>query len=327
MRCRFCTAILLLVCCSPASAHAISMSSGYATVIGNHVEYLLRMPVYEMAQGKDPARALFSHIRFTSGFETGRVTGQECHADPAGGNYICAANYQFGQAIERLGVECSFYEVTVGNHIHMLHAERDGKSDQAILDAAFPSSTLAFRPPTAVEVAVTQAGAGAVRVFANYFQLLLLAALALAARGRRELLLNGAAFLLGECAGTVAILRSGWQPSPRFAEAAAALALAYLAFEIMAFPKSRGRWILALLFGGFAGMFFAAFVGQSGYLAGWVLTGAGLAGAVVLGVALLAGFGLGKLRLSERVKAMAIRVASAGLFAAGAIWFFVRLRG
>ena len=40
------------------------------------------------------------------------------------------------------------------------------------------------------------------------------------------------------------ILRADWQPSPRFAEAAAALALAYLALEILAFPQSRGRWLL-----------------------------------------------------------------------------------
>jgi hypothetical protein len=303
------------------------MSSGFVTVSGSQVEYLLRMPKYEMTQVKDPAGALFSHIRFTSGFETGRVRGQECHDDAASGNYICAADYQFSQPVERLGVECTFYEVTVGNHIHMLHAERAGKSDQAILDSAFPSATLAFRPPTAAELAVEQSGAGALRVWTNSFQLLLLAALAIAARRKRELLLTGSAFLAGECAGALGILRAGWEPSPRFAEAAAALALAYLAFEVIAFPKSRGRWMLALLFGGFAGMYFAAFISQSGYRAGWVLTGAAFAGASLLALALIAGYGIGKMRISAWHRIIAVRAAAVALFSVGAVWFVLRLRG
>ena len=297
------------------------MSTGYATVTGNHVEYILRMPQYEMAHVKDPA-SLFDHIRFSSGFETGRRTGQECHDDPATSTYLCAANYEFSSPIDRLGVECTFYEVTVPNHIHMLHAERNGKSDQAILDSSFPSATLAFRPPTTFEIALEQSGAGAERVVTNAVQLLLLIALAIASRSRRELAIMAAAFLAGECLSTVAILHSSWQPSPRFAEAAAALALAYLALEIVAFPKSSGRWLLALIFGAFEGMYFSIFLGESGYRAGYVLPGAALAGAVVLLIAVLALY-----LIPIRYRPPLSRITASLLLVTGAIWFYLRLRG
>ncbi len=310
-----------------AAAHVISMSTGYVTVNGTSVEYLLRMPQYEMAHVRDPEHALFAHIRFTSGFETGRVTGRECHRDPASGNYICAANYAFSQPVERLGVDCSFHEITVSNHIHMLHAERAGKTDQAILDAAFPTATLGFRPPTPAELAVEQSGAGAMRVWTNSIQLLLLVALALAARSRPELLWTGLAWLAGECAGTLAILRTGWQPSPRFAEAAAALALAYLALEILAFPKSGGRWMLALLFGGFSAMYFALFVSESGYQTGWVLTGTAFAAGTVLCAGALIGFAFSRLPLRDIYRAIASKAAAGGLLTLGIFWFCLRLRG
>jgi hypothetical protein len=304
----------------PVAAHVISMSTGYATVTGNRVEYILRMPQYEMAHVKNP-NTLFDHIRFSNGFETGRRTGEECHDDPATSTYICAANYEFSRPVKRLGVECTFYEVTVPNHIHMLHAERNSKSDQAILDSSFPSATLAFRPPTVFEIAVEQLGAGAERVWTNSVQLLLLVALAIASRSRRELAVAGVAFLLGECLGTVAIMRSAWQPSPRFAEAAAALALAYLALEIVAFPKSGGRWLLALVFGGFEGMYFSIFLSESGYQAGYVLCGAAVAGALVLLLAALAGYAI-----PHRYRTLLSRIAASLLLVTGSIWFIVRLR-
>jgi len=312
--------LALFTPCLPA--HVISMSTGWATVDGNRVEYILRMPKYEMPAGGDPAQALFNNIVFSSGFETGIRTSQECHADPASADYLCAANYRFSAPVRSLGVECEFYRVTVPNHIHMLHAERAGKSDQAILDATFPSATLAFRPPTPAEVLIRQSGAAAFGVWSNPAQLLLLLAVALASRNRRELLVSGFAFLFGESAGTLAILHSGWQPSPRFAEAATALALAYLALEIVVFPESRGRWLLALFFGAFEGMFFALFVFDSGYLPAYVIAGAAIAGSLVLAAAFLCGT-----VIPPRYHRVPATVAAVALLAIGSTWFVVRLRG
>ena len=316
--------LLALTFCAPAPAHVISMSTGWATIDGSHVEYILRMPKYELPPGKDPTAAIFAHISFYSGFETGRLTGAECHEDPTSGNnaanYLCGANYQFSAPVDRLRVDCTFYQVTVPNHIHMLHAELAGKSDQAILDSAFSTATLAFRPPTAAELVAEQAGAGAFRVWTNWAQVLLLLAIALASRTRRELLALAAAFLCGQIAGTALILRTAWQPSPRFTEAAAALALAYLALEIIAFPQSRGRWLLALLFGSFEGMYFAVFLTDSGYRFGYVLSGAAVASLLLLGV-----FGAFS-PLLARYRALPLKAMAGALLATGSVWFVVRLR-
>ena len=319
--------LLLVLLSSGAFGHAISMSTGFATIKGNQVEYMLRMPAYEIGHLKDPEHILFQHIRFTSGFETGQLIGQECHLDAPSGNFVCAANYEFRNPVDRLGVECTFFEITVPNHIHMLHAERAGKSDQAILDSSFTSAKLGFRPPTAAELAMEQSGAGATRVWTNGVQLLLLIALALAARSFAELCWTGLAFVAGESAGTAALLRSGWQPSPRFTEAAAALALAYLALEILAFPKSRGRWVLALIFGGFSGMYFSVFIAESGFLAAWVLAGAAFAGLAVLALAGLIGFVFSKAPLGPGPRLLLSRAAAAILLATGSYWFYLRLRG
>jgi len=303
------------------------MSTGWVTVEGRRVEYLLRMPSYETAHIKDPANAIFDHIKFTSGFETARRTSQECHDDPASNNYTCAANYEFTAPPEKLGVECSLHEITVTNHIHMLRATRAGRFDQAILDAAFPSATLAFRPPTAVETAVKESGSGFIRVFSSASQILLLIALVLAARSRRELLVAGAAFFIGEAAGTLGILKASWQPTPRFSEAAAALALAYLALEILVFPASKGRWLLALIFGAFEGMYFALFVSESGYNPAWVVTGAALAGIFILTGAAFAGYGVSRIRAFEQRRLLFTRIAATALMISGSVWFAIRLKG
>jgi len=323
----FRASVLAVLWAGAASGHAISMSSGFATVQGNRLEYILRMPQYEMSHIANPDRTLFDHIRFTSGGETALRLNSECHPDPASANVVCAANYQFRSRVERLDVESTLHEVTVPNHIHLLHAERNGKTDQAILDSTFPSASLAFRPPTLLELLAEQAGAGAVRAYSGAVQLLLLAALAAAARRRRELLILGAAFVSGECAGTAAILQANWQPTQRFAEAAVALALAYLALENLAFPESKGRWLLALVFGAFEGMYFARFITESGYRAEYVLGGAAGADALGLALAALLAWSASRIPSAGRFEVPARRVASAALMAGGLGWFLMRLRG
>jgi hypothetical protein len=308
------TTTLLLT--TPARAHVISMSTGFATINGNRLEYLLRIPAYEVT---NPG-SLLDHIHF----ENARRLDGECHLD--GATYICAANYQFTEPIVKLGVDCTLYQITVPNHIHMLHADLNGKSDQAILDSAFPEATLSFRPPTAIELAVDQSAAGAMHVWTNLAQVLLLLALALASKAWPELAVLLTAFVAGECASTAVLLRTAWQPPPRFAEAAAALALAYLALEILAFPKSGGRWLLALLFGAFQGMFFALFVAESGYRTVWVLTGAAFGALITGGICALAGLAAMRLMARDSLQRFVKTLAGASLLATGVIWFAIRLR-
>ncbi len=312
---KFC--LLLLLCGSVASAHVISMSSGEAVITGNRLAYTLRMPDYEIANLHHPEQALLDRIAFTSGSDKGSRTSQECHHDPASVNVVCTAAYEFTSPVRNLGVDCSFYEVTVANHIHILRAERDGKSDRAILDSGFRSTTLTFRPPTAAEKVIEQLIAGVVRTVTNWSELLLLAALAIASRTRRELIVLSLVFVAADAAATFLLPRLSAQPTPRFTEEAAALALAYLAFEIFFFPNSRGRSLFAILFGAFAGLYLATFITESRYPAQFVLTGSAV---TVLLLAVLFGAisaGLSKLH--------AKRFAAAALFVSGCTWFALRL--
>ena len=61
--------------------------------------------------------------------------------------------------------------------------------------------------------------------------------------------------------------------SPRFIEAAAALTIAYLAFEIILLPQSSMRWLVVGVLGLFHGAYFAAFLSESGYHVATFLTG------------------------------------------------------
>ena len=304
------TLAVLLTAALPLGAHMMSMSTGDAVVTGNHVQYILRVPLYEVT-GTAP---LLDHIRFTSNGAAPRILNHECHSDAPHGTYLCAAYYEFPAPVERLDVDCDLYRVTVPNHVHLLRAEKDGKPDQAIFDYTFTHARLLFRPPTRTEIAFGQGAAGAYRAIAGPIQLLFLVALALAARNARELAALGIMFVAGQIAG--AFLH--WQPPPRFVECAAALTIAYLAVEILFLPDAGARWLIAGFLGIFHGLYFALFLRDSGYHAAYVLTGAALAEWAALGFA-----ALGLLRLSRKV----VRIPASALLAIGVLWFAVRLRG
>src|SRR5947209_14105655 len=86
----------------PAYAHVMSMSTGDVRLEGNRAHYELRMPVYEIADLKNPELLLFEHIRFSTGGNDGRITQKTCHADMAQGSYICTADYEFPVPVDRL---------------------------------------------------------------------------------------------------------------------------------------------------------------------------------------------------------------------------------
>ena len=108
----------------------------------------------------------------------------------------------------------------------------------------------------------------------------------LAARRRRELLALTGMFLLGLILACIVSPSVGWQPAPRFVEAAAALTIAYLAAEILLLPEAGKRWLVVGALGVFHGFYFDLFIRGSEYGAGYVLTG--VAVSEVLLVALFA---------------------------------------
>lgn len=294
------------------------MSSGDLTVNGTRAHYELRMPLYEVSHVTAPERTLLEHVRLAGA----RMVAGSCSADPARALYVCQADYEFAAPVDRVDVECTLAAVTVPNHVHLLRAAMDGKQDQGLFDISFTHATLRFRPPTAMEIAVTQSCAGWMRALGGAVQLLFLAALVVAARSRRELRALAAMFLAGQAACVLAMPHVTWQPVPRFVEAAAALTVAYLAVEILLLPEAGGRWAVAAVLGVFHGLYFHLFLQNIGYSAGWVLTGAALAELAAISV-----LGL----LFSRVARMArdlrpVQVSASALLLFGLVWFGLRLR-
>jgi len=131
-----------------------------------------------------------------------------------------------------------------------------------------------------------------------------------------------AMFLAGQIASVVLMPHVNWQPAPRFVEAAAALAVAYLAIEILLLPQAGARWLIALVLGAFHGLYFHLFIQSTNFHAGWVLTGAALAEMIAIAVLWLA-FS----RISRIARALRpVQVSACGLLAFGMVWFVLRLR-
>jgi hypothetical protein len=315
-------AFVLLAAAAPSIAHVMSMSTGDLRIEGRRAHYELRMPLYEMSHVAGAAEKLFDHIRFSSGGGDATLIKKDCSADQGQAIYFCTAEYEFSQPVDRLDVECTFYAVTVSNHVHLLRAVDGERRDQAIFDFSFTKSTLRFRPPTPAEIAVTETGAGATRAAGGLVQVLFLASLVLAARTRRELAAISGMFLAGQVASALLIPRTGWQPPSRFVEAAAALTLAYLAVEILLLPRAGGRWAIAGLLGAFHGLYFLLFIQSTGYAPGFVLAGAALAEVVLLAVFALIFSRLGRVAVALRP----VQVSASALLAVGLIWFFLRLK-
>ena len=304
----------------PLLAHMVSMSTGELRVEGNRAQYELRIPSYEVAHVHEPDHTLLEHIHFKSDGVEGKLLQKSCSEQQ--GTYLCAATYDFPAPVDVLEVECTFASVTVPNHVHVLHAYKGDKSDQAVFDLSFTNAEVRFRPPTALEIAVREGGAGFMRAVGGLAPLLFLASLVLAARTRRELVLSTAAFIASEALACVLSPAIPVQLSPRFIEAAAALTIAYLAFEIILLPESRNRWLIVGVLGLFHGMYYSIFLAGSGYHLGLFLAGVICGELLLIAVFALALRGLLRVVRIPR----AVPIAASVLLTVGVVWFVVRLR-
>ncbi len=235
------------------------MSTGELRVDGPTAVYELRIPIYEVAHVANPETALIDHIRF----DDARRTSAKCREED--GTYVCIANYEFPGLIDRLDIECTFYQITVPNHVHLLRAVQGPNSDQAVFDQSFPRSEVRFRPPSRTELLTRELGAGLWRAITSPVALFLLS-LVIAARSGPEAALLVVMYLAGEWLVRPLAPRIPWQFSQRFIEAAMALTVAYLAVEILTLPNAGKRWLVVLVLGLFHGLYFAAF--PAAYLAG-----------------------------------------------------------
>ena len=110
--------------------------------------------------------------------------------------------------------------------------------------------------------------------------------------------------------------------SPRFIEAAAALTIAYLAFEIILLPNSGMRWLVVGVLGLFHGAYFSIFLAETGYHAATFLCGVTVAELLLIAV-----FAFTLDRLIRFTKSSrAVPVAAGLLLAVGAVWFLWRLK-
>jgi HupE/UreJ protein len=245
---------LLFLICGSTYAHVVSMSSGELHVNGRTATYELRIPMYEVAHVTNPETALLDQVKF----EGARRTSSNCQEQD--GTYVCRADYEFDRPVpDKIEVECTLFQVTVPNHVHLLYAVQGPNSDQQVFDQTFRQVEVRFHPPSRAELIAKAAAAGIARLFRSVAGLLFLAVLVLAARNTREMGILTIAFLAGEWLARPLSPRIPMSFSPEFLEAVLALTVAYLAAEIVFLPDSQARWAVVPILGIAHGLPFSAF--------------------------------------------------------------------
>jgi hypothetical protein len=292
--------LLPVLLCGSAYAHVVSMSSGELHVQGRAATYELRIPMYELTHVTNPETALLDQVRF----QGARRTSSNCRE--MDGTYICRADYEFDRPVpDKIDVECTLFQVTVPNHVHLLYAVQGPNSDQAVFDQTFRQVEVRFHPPSRAELIAKDAAGGIARLVNSIAGLLFLLVLALAARNIRETGILTIAFLAGEWLARPIAPRIPLAFSPEFLEAVLALTVAYLAAEIVFLPESQARWAVVPILGIAHGLAFAAFPPS-------YLTAAEIAQALLIGVLWLA---------ARRMPAAWRRPAAGVMLVAGIGWF------
>ena len=147
--------LFLFLICTCAYAHVVSISSGELHVDGRTATYELRIPMYELTHVTHPETALLDQLKF----EGARRTSSKCQEQD--GTYICRADYEFDQpAPDKIEVECTLFQVTVPNHVHLLYAVQGPNSDQQVFDQSFRQAEVRFHPPSRAELIAKSAAAG-----------------------------------------------------------------------------------------------------------------------------------------------------------------------
>jgi hypothetical protein len=291
-----------LLSVAPLFAHVVSVSSGELRVDGTHATYELHIPMYEVTHVANPETALLDHVRFTGA----RRTSSDCRQDDD--SYVCTAHYEFAHAPDAVDVECTLFQITVPNHVHLLHSVAGSNSDQVVFDQTTPRLEVRFRPMSRIESLTRALNEGMWRAIASPAALFLIA-IGIAARSRQEAFLLAIMYLCGEWLMRPIAPRIPSALAPRFIEAAMALTVVYLAVEILTLPNAAKRWMVVLILGLFHGLYFAPFPAT-------YLTGATLIQAVAIGI--LASVALRWLTKKSR------SLAAMLLLVSGAIWFVIR---
>ena len=203
-------------------AHTVSMSTSRLDVQGQKAVLELRVPEYEVRHVANPERTIPQAITI------GDAGPSNVRCAPADGAYVCRSEYSI-TADRPLSVSCKLAEVIVFNHVHVMHATRDGRVDQAVFDSSVQEALLQFRQAGAVE--------SAIRSRPQLVALVLLAALAAGVLGSAM----ACGVFIAALAGAVALRFVTWQVPPGFIEILVAVAAGYAAFEVLFLPPSALR--------------------------------------------------------------------------------------
>lgn len=302
-----------------ASAHVVSVSQGELTLDGQMASYELRMPLSEVPNVEEPQRVLLDAIEIRAGGQTAPREECACRADVGQEVYTCRAGYRLLDPPATVVVRCDFPSVTVPHHVHILRSGSGETARQTVFDITSREAEIRFVPPTLWEVVRTEAGIGLRKPITSPELFLFLVALALAARNRQELAACAGAFLFAQAVTGGIFSSVEWSPPFLFLEAAAALAVAYLASEILFLPDATKRWLVCAGMGFFHGLFLAAFIQSVEMQSSFVLPGA-------LGTEGLLAVGLGTLRL-RFVTGRAEQLGGILLLVVGIAWFGLRVLG
>src|SRR6185503_2616308 len=151
--------LLAFLICGCAHAHVVSMSSGELNVNGRAATYELRIPMYEVAHVTNPETTLLDQLKFAGA----RRTSAMCREQD--GSYVCRGDYEFDQPVpDKIEVECTLFQVTVPNHVHLLYAVQGPNADQVVFDQTFRQVEVRFHPPSRAEVIAKAAAAGIARL-------------------------------------------------------------------------------------------------------------------------------------------------------------------
>src|SRR5437868_6963835 len=145
------------------------MSNGELRVNGLKATYELRVPMYEVAHVAHPETALLDQVKF----EGARRISSSCQEQD--GTFTCRGDYEFDHAVpDKIEVECTLFEVTVPNHVHLLYAVQGPNSDQVVFDQYVQQAEVRFHPPSPAEAMAKAGAAGIARLFKSVSGLLFL---------------------------------------------------------------------------------------------------------------------------------------------------------
>lgn len=275
----------------PLAAHMVSLSSGRMEITGSTAQLVLRVPTYEVPEGEKMLGDSYQIAGATLTKRTCTTTNEEL-----------ACTYQFENVPAKLRVICRLADVLVANHVHVLTAQRDGEIARQVFSGPEREADLRFGEGNDP---IRDTMDGVRQAFSGWARLLLLFTIGFAARRRWEAL----AFALAVAAGQGVSLLLKLPASPQFVEAAAAIGVGYLAFEVWMLPDAGHRW--------------AAVAGVGMLLGLGVPPGGSTAfhGALVTSSALAAG-AVGMLTLGRRNYA---RPAALVLLATAVVWFAAQI--